>query len=593
MTKERFLSALHAGAMKDLKISDSARQNVLGNSWVEPYLTSVIQTAEQLRGTPIPVIPYSYFKLFHETGDRLTFESGPYGYFPRRKRLVAFAILSWLYGREEDLKELADIIWAICDEYTWALAAHVKPEAYTTKLEDEGYMVDLFAAETAQSLAEISFLLKDALPTILCRRISYLIRHRVIEPVMQNTFRWTGAASNWAAVCAGSVGMAAIYTLKDEEDLLAQVLERLWPSLESFLTSFSQEGVCMEGLGYWNYGFSYYVSFAELLQRRTNAEIDLLGQEKVRKIALFQQKCYFAGGRTVSFSDSSSRVRYLPGLTCFLKRRFPDVQIPPAEAMQDFHSDACYRWSNVFRNLLWASQSPETGTIGGSYPLPDAQWYLCSAANGSGIAAKAGHNAEPHNHNDVGSFQLFHNGEEILCDFGSGEYTRHYFAEQRYTFMNCGSQGHNLPMIDGQTQIAGRKAAARNVRVDENGISMELADTYPVDELTSLRREIAFNKKTGITHLKDTFVFEQEGHTLCERFVTLGVVRIVPGRVQIFCGKQKAQILYNSNLLSAEIRHGTYAGHEGAQVHFSVIEFCAVAEKTTYVDFKIGEMGSF
>ncbi|ELR06328.1 hypothetical protein GMDG_07919 [Pseudogymnoascus destructans 20631-21] len=35
---------------------------------------------------------------------------------------------------------------------------------------------------------------------------------------------------------------------------------------------------------------------------------------------------------------------------------------------------------------------------------PKAQWLLCSGYDGTGSAAKAGHNDEEHNHNDVGSF---------------------------------------------------------------------------------------------------------------------------------------------------------------------------------------------
>ena len=36
--------------------------------------------------------------------------------------------------------------------------------------------------------------------------------------------------------------------------------------------------------------------------------------------------------------------------------------------------------------------------------LPDAQWSICRSRHGAGMAAKGGHNGEPHNHNDVGSF---------------------------------------------------------------------------------------------------------------------------------------------------------------------------------------------
>jgi catalase len=61
--------------------------------------------------------------------------------------------------------------------------------------------------------------------------------------------------------------------------------------------------------------------------------------------------------------------------------------------------------------------------------LENAQWYMGSSKNGIGLAAKAGHNGEPHNHNDVGSFHIFKNGKMTLADIGCGEYDRDYYTQ--------------------------------------------------------------------------------------------------------------------------------------------------------------------
>lgn len=586
MTKQEILSALRGG-QHDLSLPADAQQKVLDNAWIKPYLDSVKEAAESFRGKPIPSIPYSCFKLFHETGDRWMFEDSEVGYFPRRGRLAAFAVLSWLYGREEDLRELEDTIWAICDEYTWSVAAHLKPDAYTTQLQDEDYMVDLFASETAQALSEISFLLGDALPPIIKKRIDHLVKRRVLDRVLTEEFNWMHAASNWAAVCAGSVGMAAIYTLRDDEERLAEVLECVWPAFDSFLSSFAEDGSCLEGIGYWNYGFSYYTSFADLMLRRTGGKIDLFTPEKVKKIALFQQKCYFAGGRTVSFSDGNSRASFAPGLSSYLSRKFDGVIIPPSSCMADFNEDHCHRWSNVLRDLLWSVDASDTQDLSGCYPLPSAQWYLCSAANGVGLAAKAGHNGEPHNHNDVGNLQIFKNGEEILCDLGSGEYTRQYFSDQRYTFITCGSQGHSVPMIDGYTQKAGREAAAADVSVSETGISMELAPVYELEALSSLRRRIEFDAETGKTTLTDRFVFDGGKHKVQERFVTYGNVQVDGALVRLLCGHETMVIHFDAKRFTPVITPMEYSAHFGVHKHFFVVDFVAEMEGDTEVSFVI------
>lgn len=43
----------------------------------------------------------------------------------------------------------------------------------------------------------------------------------------------------------------------------------------------------------------------------------------------FQQKCYFPGGNTLSFSDGDSKSRYRMGLTCHFAMLDPNVKIPP------------------------------------------------------------------------------------------------------------------------------------------------------------------------------------------------------------------------------------------------------------------------
>ena len=232
MMKQELLAVLRAAGKQDLSIPEEKRLAIPQNPLLKPYLQEIAEFAEKCRGTVIPALPYSRFKLFHETGDRWQYEDGAAGYFPRRGRIGAFGVLAWLYGHEEDIHELEDIIWAICDEYTWSLPAHVEREAFTSQLENDAYMVDLFAAETAQTLAEICFLMGERLAPIVRLRVERLLNERVFERVLARDFNWMSATHNWAAVCAGSVGMAAIYAIEDEERL-SQVLARLLPDRKS------------------------------------------------------------------------------------------------------------------------------------------------------------------------------------------------------------------------------------------------------------------------------------------------------------------------------------------------------------------------
>ena len=78
------------------------------------------------------------------------------------------------------------------------------------------------------------------------------------------------------------------------------------------------------------------------------------------------------------------------------------------------------------------------------------------------LVAKAGNNAEQHNHNDVGSFVLRVGGTTFLCDPGAGLYNAAYFSSKRYENIFAASYGHSVPRIGGQQQLPGASTGGRS-----------------------------------------------------------------------------------------------------------------------------------
>jgi len=78
------------------------------------------------------------------------------------------------------------------------------------------------------------------------------------------------------------------------------------------------------------------------------------------------------------------------------------------------------------------------------------------------FAAKGGHNAESHNHNDLGTCVLYFNGKPCLVDIGRETYTSKTFSSRRYEIWTMQSQYHNLPKINGVDQKDGRNFVATN-----------------------------------------------------------------------------------------------------------------------------------
>lgn len=561
MTHDALMKALGKGTLEGLALPETACEQVLNNPMLSITLEKLREWAKAWRGKEIGAVRFSAFRRFDTDGDRKELENI---YFDRRCRLVTFGLMSWLYGRQEDIAELENVIWAICDEYTWCLAAHLGGKSLS-RLETEGFTIDLFAAETAQALAEVLFLLKDRLHPLVAERARRTARERVVLRFLEEHSSWESNTSNWAAVCGGAVGMAAIYLAESQEEL-CQVLERLEQPFTCYLQGFASDGTCLEGMDYWTYGFSYYTAFADLLFRRTNGEIDMLKPALVQEIARFQPKCFFPYGQNVSFSDAHNGSFYYQGLLCYLRSRVKGVELPDESRRITDVCDDCGRWAMALRNLIWTEPTPIKAQSGGCYPLKAAQWFICTTKDGrTSVAAKAGHNMEHHNHNDVGSFHLYVQGAPMLLDLGAGKYTRQYFSSQhRYENLCCCSRGHNLPVIDGQYQKEGRQYCAEHVDVDETGMRADIARAYGNEHLLHFVRDLRFDRQTGKLTLLESYQFTGKPGSVSERFVLKSEPQIESGRIVIQADGQTVLLHYLAKMFAASV---TTAQHEQITVY--------------------------
>ena len=220
-------------------------------------------------------------------------------------------------------------------------------------------------------MTEILSLLEDKIEPLVVYRARKEVTSRILEPYMElnNCLWWETGTNNWAAVCAGSVGSTAMYLIKDAS-VLAPLLLRVLSTMECFLEGYGEDGVCTEGLGYWNYGFGFFTYFAELLCERTAGKIDLFQNEKIKNIAMFQQKCFLSEDQIITFSDSFPPGRYNIALTHYLKSRFNEVEIPDKRYQSKINEDGCYRWPPVIRSFMWTDSNFESGK------LKDAAYYL-------------------------------------------------------------------------------------------------------------------------------------------------------------------------------------------------------------------------
>ncbi len=469
----------------------------------------------------VPACKYSEYIIFNITGSRKEYEDS---YFKRRRAMNASAILSLIYPDEEKyFVKLCDVIWAILDEYNWVIPAH------TGNFKDYNVTgLDLFASETGFALSEIDYLLADRLPPLIRSRITAEIDRRIIATYMgKNRCGWEKETHNWAAVCVGSVGITILY---QHPELFEQVRPRIEETLRCFLSGYPEDGICLEGLGYWHYGFGFFTYLADMVLQFTDGKINYFDQPKIREIVKHPQRMYLDGGTTVSFSDSGMNGLWHIGLLHYLKERFPnEVQIPPREF--SYSNDRCGRWGMHLRAFLWFNEALESTSVQTEFTdyATASQWLIKKAKNYS-IAAKGGHNDEPHNHNDVGSFILTKNGRQVLCDAGADTYCKQYFGKERYTFFKASSRGHSVPIIDGQYQMAGKDHGG--TACFEDGVfTVEFSRAYDIASLTDLTRRFTFTEDS--VTIADSFAFSGGALPIVERFVSCQPAEITKAGVVI------------------------------------------------------------
>ena len=501
-------------------------QKVREKECYKSYRETLLNAWEEFGDSmPIPALYYQDFRLFEITGDRAKYEKPC---FDLRRSLNCAALLSLIYPEEEKyFLRLMDMIFAICNEYTWAHPAHLMHIK-----DDERVRIELFAAETGFYLSEIYTLLGDRLDARIRKLIEDELERRIFAPYRSvSVYYWENCTNNWAAVCLGSVAASFMLMKPDEAKTLIPRFEK---TMKNILSGFTDDGVCLEGHGYWNYGFGYFMVYADFIRLFTDGKIDHFKNEKVKRIALGYQELYLNGKIAVTFSDGRAPFTFVESRMHYLKNEYPN-EIRLFE--KSMITRDLSKFSSLLREAIWYSEkyaAAEVTTPTSDFFAPYSEWFV-SHKNAYAFAAKGGHNDEPHNHNDVGSFIYAKDGKHILTDLGCGLYTRQYFSDERYSIIEASSRGHSVPIIDGGYQLPGKEYKARNSRFENGTFSSDIALAYGLYEEESIQRSFTLDEK-GVT-LIDRFALRDR--SVMERIVTLyepkmekdGVILIEDARI--------------------------------------------------------------
>ncbi|MFD5224163.1 hypothetical protein ACFWHT_00940 [Microbacterium sp. NPDC058342] len=474
---------------------------------------AVLAAAAEAARTPAPELTEEQWLAFHRDGERRPYETP---YFERRRRLTLAALAAALAPGPATEQTLQEAIRTILTETTWCVPAHNRqPGGDVDELPDPDHpVVDLFAAETAALLAWTLSIHERRLGG-LAASVSAEVDRRVIAPFERDArkYFWFGLASNWNPWIVSNVLTAALLTPPPDGRGIVTVLHAAVESLDAYARNVPQDGGCPEGIMYWWQSGARFFEAIELLGLGDpGAAAGVLSSDLLHRTAEYPLvvglgdgvwNAAFADGRgrTLARSGGSMNERYSPELLFRFGAAVGDEDIRRyARVMRGAQPPVLLplplgRALAAFFDDEWCAAAPASEPMRtGTRWLSETEVF--AADSGSlRLVAKGGHNDEPHNHLDVGSFVIGSGGEPLIIDVGSGLYTAASFTDARYEQWFTRSEFHSVPLgAGGAQQGVGARHRASGVSADADDawrFSLDLAGAYPAGVFDSWRRTFA------------------------------------------------------------------------------------------------------
>lgn len=455
-------------------------------------------------------------------------------------------------GRGRFMDQIADGVWSLCEQSSWVAAAHIYWQLSGTAVPDIDHRtIDLSGGMTANTLAWAYYFFKDDLgklsPTIPQRLRAELNRHTLDVYLERDDMFWLGfregaQVNNWNPWCNFNVLTTALLA-EENPKRRAEIVKKTMRSVDQFINFFKPDGGCEEGPSYWGHAAGMLNNYLEVLRDYSHGEIDLFGEQRVKNIGLYIANAHIDSLYFVNFADAEAKAS--PGASTVFRYG------------RNIADSTMMRFGSYLGSLTGFGENPLAGTMDNRLKTISAYRELCAArplaplyrsvwmdgievavartqggsARGLTLAAKGGYNAESHNHNDVGSFILYVDGQPMLVDAGVGTYTAATFDHRRYTIWMMQSEYHNLPVVNGFGQKDGHEYRSRRVEHSDNGrvmdFSLDIAGAYPAEAACrSWVRDYRFDRRRNTVTLTDSYELAEVKGSVALNFLTCGTVKL-------------------------------------------------------------------
>ena len=484
-----------------------------------PSAAARIKAAEKALAEPIPGLPDELYLEFSRNGNRRNYERP---YHARVSALSALLLGECLENKGRFLPGIVARVKAIAAERSWSMPAH---DGSLSCFNGTPH-IDLGSSRRTLVFAFVYDWLRDVLPQDVKDLVRAECDRRTFQPYLATSREpdkrkwprrhwWYEGVNNWNSVCNSCVVRAALAMI-DDRRLRAEFVASAEHTVPFAMKGYTDDGYCSEGMGYWNYGYGHHLSLGLAVRAATGGKVDLFSNPRHRAVMMYPYGYRLVEWKSPHFADGGGNPDVV--LLALQRQVFPDISCRRAAELDVLAGDITAISLRAF------GQDPGPARADGLDELPCRTWFPDAQVLISrgvwpkrtmrlGVAVKGGHNAELHNHNDVGSYAIMLDGVEMCGDPGGEVYTRRTFSKNRYVSKVLNSYGHPVPVVGGKLQKTGRDAAAKVLRADfsdgRDVLELDCTAAYDVPTLKSLVRTMTFDRTNATVAVTDHAEFSE------------------------------------------------------------------------------------
>ena len=384
-------------------------------------------------------------------------------------------------GEEKYAKKMKEILFSYCERQQW--------EGNDLLKRDPSWHAGLGLARTTRTVAIGYDCIYDYLSPAERKLIVEALVNKGILPTLndwligpQRIHSLDSMGHNWWSVCVYNAGIAVLAVLNDDpraKGWLDEIMKSVpqWVGYQGTVlghkpSNFDREGGFYESVHYASFAICEFLKFRlAYINTFPNSEfVSLPVLEHVDKF--FIDACYPNNGalQSINFGDGILRVNdenpimLLKANGFYKKNRdlwYLD-QVRKGQAPKENrlgYDQSPQAFDLVYSLGINKEQVPDDPGLPLSALYPDMGWAMLRSSwnkNATLLAIKSGFTFN-HAHADAGSFILYHNGKNLICDSGNSSY-----GDPEYTRYFCQSDAHNVVLFNGKGENPEDRATGSN-----------------------------------------------------------------------------------------------------------------------------------